>query len=104
LFVSAVIFHKAPRYVVFDKSRKVRPFYTEFAVFQSAPAPESNNEAVSDSGGDGADVEPPPQQLPSLVCSKMSRAYDEEGRLQQGCTSFYTFKRFGAEKDDEKTY
>jgi hypothetical protein len=36
-------------------------------------------------------------QLPKLVCSKIARVYNYEGRLKQGITSFFTLKRFGDE-------
>jgi len=72
---------------VFDKTRQIRPFYTEFCVFQgTAPDEEENG------GGD--------LPLPDLVCSKISRVYNYEGNLKQGCTSFFTFKRFGTDKDE----
>jgi hypothetical protein len=72
----------------FDK-RQVRPFTTEFTVFQSAPK-RSNAEDVSNDEPD----------LKDIICSKVSRVYNYEGRLKQGCTSFFTFKRFGTEKQD----
>ena len=31
----------------------------------------------------------------------ITRLYNFEGRLRQGCTSFYTFKRFEVDEDDE---
>lgn len=79
---------QVPRYLKFDK-RQVRPFTTEFTVFQSAPK-RSNAEDVSNDEPD----------LKDMICSKVSRVYNYEGRLKQGCTSFFTFKRFGTEKQD----
>ena len=79
---------QVPRYLTFDRtqSNARRPFATEFAVYQSAPSdtPDDENEAAA---------------MPKLVCSKSSRIYNFESLLKQGCTSFFTFKRFGTEKD-----
>lgn len=78
-----------PRYLAFDRTQNNsrRPLATEFAVYQSAPSdtPDDENEAAA---------------MPKLVCSKVSRVYNFEGLLKQGCTSFFTFKRFGTEKDE----
>jgi len=65
-------------------------FYTEFCVFQSAPSTTNKN-------GDGLInlIEE------ELCCSKISRLYNFEGKLKQGCTSFYTFKRFEVDDDDD---
>lgn len=95
---------QVPRYVNFDPSATssraaavAKPFYTEFGVFQSAPTIVSAN-------SDGViDVAEKPR-LPELCCSKIARLYNYEGKLKQGCTSVYTFKRFemeGGEEDDE---
>jgi hypothetical protein len=74
---------QVPRYLKFDATRRVRPLYTEFAVYQSS--------AVSSSNSDEADV------LPELICSKISRLYNYEGKLKQGVSSFFTLQRFGSE-------
>ena len=66
-----------PRYLNFDRTRQLRPFSTEFCVYQKADRPEE------------ADA------LPEVVCSKIERVYNYEGSLKQGCTSFFTFQRFG---------
>jgi hypothetical protein len=80
-----------PRYLTFDRTRQIRPFYTEFCVYQKADGPKGT---VNDTT---ATEEP---QLPEVLCSKISRLYDTEGRLQQGCTSFFTLQRFGADSED----
>lgn len=75
-----------PRYLTFDSSstKKVKPFYTEFCVYQSANVEESNGDEK------GSDDDVP---LRELCCSKIARVYNFEGKLKQGCTSFYTLKR-----------
>jgi hypothetical protein len=85
-----------PRYVNFDPSATssraaavTKPFYTEFGVFQNGNGPEND-------GGDDLGGEP---NLEELCCSKIGRLYNFEGRLKQGCTSFYTFKRFDIDDD-----
>ena len=79
---------QVPRYLTFD--RRGRPFGTEFAVFQSAPADEEEGQPDDDESVAG---------LPKLVCSKSTRVYNFEGLLKQGCTSFFSFKRFGEAKE-----
>jgi hypothetical protein len=32
-------------------------------------------------------------RLPELCCSKIARVYNFEGKLKQGCTSFFTLRR-----------
>jgi len=68
----------------------VRPFYTEFSVFQSAGPP------VKKSNGEEDEA-----QHPEIICSKMSRLYNFDGRLKQGVTSFFTLKRFGSNIDED---
>lgn len=77
---------QVPRFLHFDRSRQLRPFYTEFCCYQKA-APLERDESNEETS------------LPDVVCSKISRVYNYEGRLKQGCTSFYSLKRFGI--DDE---
>lgn len=86
---------------MFDKSRQVRPFYTEFCVFQSAQSQEEEEELGrgTDTGGNERSQEELISKLPDVICSKMSRVYNYEGYLKQGCTSFFTFKRFGTDKE-----
>jgi hypothetical protein len=83
-----------PRYLAFDRALKQksngRPFTTEFSVYQSAPS----DETMTDD--EGAEV----AAFPTLMCSKATRVYNYEGSLKQGCTSLFTFKRFGIDKED----
>jgi hypothetical protein len=80
---------QVPRYLNFQDTspgarrtlETQRPFYTEFGVYQ-------NGKATDDENG-----------LPEVVCSKISRVYDSQGQLRQGCTSFFTLKRFGVDGD-----
>ena len=78
-----------PRYLTFDRTQNNsrRPLATEFAVYQSAPSDASDDENEAAAG------------MPKLVCSRSTRVYNFEGLLKQGCTSFFSFKRFGTEKD-----
>lgn len=71
---------KAPRYLNFDRTRERRPFFTELGIFQK--------EQLSDAGSGEL-------EFPSLVCSKISRVYSVDGKFKQGCTSFFSLKRFG---------
>lgn len=41
------------------------------------------------------------EDLPEICCSRICRIYNPLGQLTQGCTSFYTLKRFGTELDDD---
>jgi hypothetical protein len=70
----------------------VRPFYTEFCVYQAA-------DGIPKEGTDDALDSDEQVALPDVVCSKIARVYNYEGRLKQGCTSFFTFKRFGMEEE-----
>jgi hypothetical protein len=77
---------QVPRYIHFDQSgRREKPFFSEFGLFQSTKTPELTEETVDEA------------ELPDVICSKISRVYNFEGKLKQGCTSFYTLKRFGEE-------
>lgn len=96
ILVGPTLIH-APRYLSFDsKGSSVNPsFYTEFAVFQSTDADSGNSPpgtipTLADIDNDNA-------TFPKLCFSRISRTYNYEGRLKQGCTSFYTFKRFGVD-------
>lgn len=93
---------QVPRYITFDtsSSRTPKPFYTEFSIFQSVPTDDltvggATSKSVMDMSDD--DV----QNLPDVVCSKICRLYDFEGKLKQGSTSFYTLRRFGLDNSDE---
>jgi hypothetical protein len=78
---------QVPRYLNFDRSgRQVKPFVTEFGVYQSTVVEEDLTEENVDK-----------ITLPEVICSKISRIYNFEGQLKQGCTSFCTLKRFGEE-------
>ena len=81
---------RLPRYVNFDpfalSSRAAavsKPIYTEFGIFQNGSLPNSPS-----SNGVG-----------EICCSKIGRLYNFEGRLKQGCTSFYTYKPFEFDND-----
>jgi hypothetical protein len=80
-FLHGSVSIQVPRYLKFDSTRRVRPLYTEFTVYQSSAA----------SSSDEADL------LPELICSKISRLYNYEGKLKQGVSSFFTLQRFGSE-------
>lgn len=92
-FLYGCVSIQVPRFLKFDSTRRVRPFYTEFSVFQSA-----DGEPRPAVGNDISDVE---RQLPEVICSKISRVYNYEGKLKQGVTSFFSLQRFGGE--DEPT-
>ncbi|GAX24303.1 hypothetical protein FisN_4Lh415 [Fistulifera solaris] len=77
---------QVPRFLNFDRTRQIRPFYTEFCCYLKA-ALLTREDA------------PEETVLPDIVCSKISRVYNYEGRLKQGCTSFYSLKRFGMEDE-----
>jgi hypothetical protein len=77
---------QVPRFLNFDRTRQIRPFYTEFCCYQKA--------ALSTREDAAEEI-----VLPNIVCSKISRVYNYEGRLKQGCTSFYSLKRFGLEDE-----
>jgi hypothetical protein len=58
-------------------------------VFQSANKKETDvDESFDMKANDEVDIE-----LPELCCSKISRVYSFEGKLKQGCTSFFTLRR-----------
>jgi len=38
-------------------------------------------------------------KLPEVVCSRICRLYNAEGQMKQGCTSFFSLKRFGIGED-----
>mmetsp|Transcript_29558 Transcript_29558/g.63363 ORF Transcript_29558/g.63363 Transcript_29558/m.63363 type:complete len:308 (+) Transcript_29558:1-924(+) len=92
---------QVPRYVNFDPTAATsraaavtKPFYTEFGMFQNAGR---NTDGVVDVGEKPKDDE--------ICCSKIGRLYNYEGRLKQGCTSFYTFKPFDVDgEDDDEEY
>jgi hypothetical protein len=85
-FVTGPVSIQLPRYLNFNSeaTKNVKPFFSEFCVYQSAEEAEAEGDA-----------------LPEVCCSKISRVYNFEGKLKQGCTSFYTFKRFGSDGEIE---
>ena len=89
-FIVGSVSVQVPRYLNFNPSarRQTKPFFTEFSVYQS-PKSDDGTKSIDD-------VEN--VALPEVYCSKISRVYNFEGRLRQGCTSFYSLKRFGEEK------
>jgi hypothetical protein len=81
---------QAPRYMNFNpssstSSRRAKPFFTELSHYQSNVVSAVSVETVDTA------------TLPEICCSKMSRVYNFEGQLKQGCTSFSTLQRFGVE-------
>ncbi len=97
-FLIGPMFIQVPRYLSFgQKGSTNKPFYTEFAVFQSTESQDgiirSATRSMDEDGGN--------MNLSQLCLSKISRVYNQEGRLKQGCTSFFTFKRFGIDDMDE---
>ena len=90
-----------PRYLNFEqKGSNPKPFYTEFALCQSTPAASSTVDTAPPPSR-GAEVDDENLQFPVLCLSRSSRVYNHEGGLKQGCTSFFTFKRFGVDDVDE---
>ena len=109
----------APRFLQFASSSSAAentrrsssqtPFLTEFGVFQQSTivnAQDSEDTSVSSLPLAGSLTDDELLQeldtmdgpaLPELVCSKVARIYNFEGSLKQGCSSFYTLKRFGSE-------
>ena len=83
----------APRYLNFNEAATGKPFFTEFCLYQGTEKILKDKQPLS-----AEDEEE--NGLPELCCSKISRVYNFEGQLKQGCTSFYTFKRFGVDEMD----
>jgi hypothetical protein len=80
---------QVPRYLSFDATKLAKPFYTEFCLYQATDEGGANDP-------EGVDT----MALPKLCCSKISRVYNFEGKLKQGCTSFYTYQRFGTDETE----
>jgi hypothetical protein len=74
-----ILIHQVPRQAKFDHSRRLRPFFTDFRVFQSTT--------------DGAEK----------ICSQLIRLYGYDGRLKQGGSAFYTHQdtEESSSKDDD---
>lgn len=95
---------QVPRYLDFNKRNERRnnfiPFTTEFSVYQSGNIVGNNdmeanvrNQQYVDSSTESVEMD----NLREVVCSKISRVYNFDGLLKQGCTSFYSLQRFGGE-------
>lgn len=89
-FLCGCVSIHVPRFLRFDRSRRVRPFYTEFAVYQRSNDPVLTNPSIGDPIENS-------EALPEVICSKIARIYNYEGKLKQGVTSFFTLQRFGDE-------
>lgn len=86
-FLLGSVYIKAPRSLSFSYSTgRVRPFFTEFAVFQKKSGDLLDN----------ADAENPlfvaNLSCPELYCSRQTRLYGNNGRLQQGTSSFFNLE------------
>lgn len=79
---------QVPRFASFGTLQS-KPFFTEFCVYQSTQEEEGNSVVPASSD--------PETALPAVVCSRICRLYNTEGQLKQGCTSFYSLKRFDSE-------
>eukprot|EP00591_Stephanopyxis_turris_P000417 CAMPEP_0195525198 /NCGR_PEP_ID=MMETSP0794_2-20130614/25503_1 /TAXON_ID=515487 /ORGANISM="Stephanopyxis turris, Strain CCMP 815" /LENGTH=496 /DNA_ID=CAMNT_0040655597 /DNA_START=376 /DNA_END=1866 /DNA_ORIENTATION=+ len=83
-FMLGSAYIKAPRSLSFSySSGKVQPFFTEFGVFQNRIIEEEKEDSKDDND------EMPPQNMPELFYSRLTRLYDSDGRLSQGTTSFF---------------
>lgn len=86
---------KLPRYLQFDRTRQLRPFYTEFSVFQIEKDTTTTQKVSSlEDDEEMGSTTTTTSSLPStkVVCSKISRLYNYEGKLKQGITSFVSWK------------
>lgn len=100
-FLLGSFFVRLPRYVNFDPSATtsravavLKPFFTEFGIFQNgSPQNGVNSDGVVDVREKS--------NVDKIFCSKIGRLYNFEGRLKQGCTSFYTFNRFDVDDDED---
>lgn len=98
-FLVGPAYIQAPRYLSFDQAAgRSKPFFTEFGIFQSneVESDKDSSKVIIDVDGEDKDL-----KFPVLCFSKISRVYNYEGRLKQGATSFYTFKRFGVDDVDQ---
>ncbi|CAB9509019.1 expressed unknown protein [Seminavis robusta] len=82
---------QVPRYLTFGENRKA--FYTELCVYQSTTTSAEDGSSMNAMSLDDDSL----GELPEVICSRICRLYNTEGLLKQGCTSFYTLKRFGPE-------
>lgn len=86
---------QVPRFATFN-TRQSKPFYTELCVYQSPVLEETSVGAIIE-----LDPNTGMEQLPEVVCSRICRLYNSEGQLKQGCTSFYSLRRFDPEGEDQ---
>lgn len=122
-FVTGPYIIQVPQYVNFDDdggTSLLKPFYTEFALFQATESENKDSNDEDDNTDDDTtttvkelldDIESKSieelllleeeamKNLPQLICSKISRIYNYQGKLKQGSTSFFQLKRFGTEED-----
>jgi hypothetical protein len=77
------------------ETRQKKPFYTELCVYQSVVT-DNDPAAMVEIGPDDDAI-----KLPDVVCSRICRVYNAEGLYKQGCTSFYTLRRFGPELESQ---
>jgi len=73
---SSFFSQQAPRFLTSQRQGSALPMHTEFALFQKP------DESSTDDDIDGKDV----------CCSRVTRLYNDDGTLQQGCTSFFVLK------------
>lgn len=85
-----------PRFSTFG-SRQKKPFYTELCVYQNEASAEEDNAMSASLTIDEESMEN--SKLPEVVCSRICRLYNAEGQMKQGCTSFFSLKRFGIGED-----
>ena len=83
------VFIKAPRFLTSQRQGSALPMLTEFAIFQK-PEPESGEELDE-------------SKVDDICCSRISRLYNDDGSLKQGCTSFFVLKPMVTEIDDNIT-
>lgn len=101
-FLLGPVYLYVPRYLNFEqKGSNPKPFFTEFALCQSTKDDNDKSPSPPSLGAEMDDDDANLPKFPALCLSKTSRVYNHEGRLKQGCTSFYTFKRFGVDDVDQ---
>lgn len=93
-FLLGSVYIKAPRSLSFSSSTsRVRPFYTEFAVFQKKEVAKSTFvDTFQNANADKPSFAAENLNSPELFCSKQTRLYGSDGRLQQGTSSFYNLE------------
>jgi len=90
-FLSGSVYIKAPRSLSFSCSTgRVRPFFTEFAVFQKKNCAKSTfADALRNANTEESSFAAKHLNSPEIFCSAQTRLYGSDGRLQQGTSSFY---------------